>query len=308
MATCGGNLLGWRIWLAIAIAMGLSPMDRCRGAGPFIYVMNIDGTGLRRLVETPQFSGQGSPSWSHDGRRIAIDAWGADGDSKAHIVVVSADGTEVRDLGHGAMPSWSPDDQVIAFQRYDQFGMWAMNSQDGSERVQLLPRAISAQWSPDGARIAAMKLGNGTAVVAYNAVTMEEQQLTPFDEHEFSLGMGWAPDGKRICCRKVLAEGGQSLVLIDFDPAAPAGGARISTRLKGLMASQMKWSPDGKRILICLKRDDHPKVQLYLVDPDANGPPQLVPGQDPNVHNVDPCWSPDGKQIAFAANSDNYDL
>jgi len=60
---------------------------------PWIYTMNPDGSGLRRLV------GGGSPRWSPDSHRILFELFG--------MTSILADGTGMKRMGSGFSPTWS---------------------------------------------------------------------------------------------------------------------------------------------------------------------------------------------------------
>ena len=51
----------------------------------------------------------------------------------SHLLTCQADGQGLKDLGTGAMPSWSPDGKRITFSCYDPRGVWTMNA-DGTSR------------------------------------------------------------------------------------------------------------------------------------------------------------------------------
>ena len=85
-----------------------------------LYVVNVDGLGLRRLTE--DFALDDHPSWSPDGQQIAFvstrrtapagRAWNA-------IYAMNADGKNVRRLSPADAadysPAWSPRGDLIAF-------------------------------------------------------------------------------------------------------------------------------------------------------------------------------------------------
>ena len=66
------------------------------------------------------------------------------------------------------------------------------------------------------------------------------------------------------------------------------------------------WSPDGKKITFMSFRDEHKlpgqngiNGDIYVMNADGTNPINLT--QAPGRHDLDSCWSPDGKQIIFTA-------
>ena len=94
-----------------------------------LYVINADGSGERRLVETARISPTTATAyeldsnfaWSPDGRKIAF--VGMTDDGNTDVYVVRADGLGRKRLTrHPAVddnPAWSPDGRTIAFMRRD---------------------------------------------------------------------------------------------------------------------------------------------------------------------------------------------
>ena len=76
-----------------------------RDGNPEIYVMNKDGSGLRRMTNSPTVDE--APTWSPSGNQIA---WVSDRSGTPHIYVMNADGTGQRLLigdGYCDRPTWS---------------------------------------------------------------------------------------------------------------------------------------------------------------------------------------------------------
>jgi TolB protein len=87
-----------------------------RDGNPEIYVMNADGSGVRRLTDHP--ANDSTPTWSPSGQQIAFTSDRA-GSAIPQIYMMNADGSNVQRLTVGESwadrPSWSPSTNEIAF-------------------------------------------------------------------------------------------------------------------------------------------------------------------------------------------------
>lgn len=91
-----------------------------RGGRPMIYVMNTDGSNVKRLTFQGKYNA--SPSWSPDGKKIAFA--GQDG-ANFDIYVMNADGSGLKRLtsatkangrpANNEDPSFSPDSRYIVY-------------------------------------------------------------------------------------------------------------------------------------------------------------------------------------------------
>jgi len=123
-----------------------------------LYVINADGSGVRRITHDVGF--QGNPAWSPDGSRIAFDCEIDTGNRD--ICTIGVDGTNVvrlttdpaADLG----AAWSPVDGRIAFATSRYGDVWdsqiALMNGDGSGVATLGASGWKPNWSPDGTQIA----------------------------------------------------------------------------------------------------------------------------------------------------------
>jgi hypothetical protein len=97
-----------------------------------LYVVNADGSGLRRLTYDPLAERQAA--WSPDRTQIAFSA--ADGSGNSEIYVINADGTGQHAVTAGPQddaPQWSPDGRIV-FQRGVR--SWIVGA-DGSRAAEL---------------------------------------------------------------------------------------------------------------------------------------------------------------------------
>jgi TolB protein len=120
-----------------------------------VYVMNADGSGVRRLTSTDKTDH--NPAWSPDGKRIVYSREGA-------LFVTPTAGGRARRVGHGFGsandPAWSPDGTRIAFDYrrpgFQNRELYVMNA-DGTRLRELTRLGRTSEfpaWSPDGTRIA----------------------------------------------------------------------------------------------------------------------------------------------------------
>jgi hypothetical protein len=85
-------------------------------------------------------SGASSPSWSPDGRRLAVveDGW---------IALVSSRGRRLRRLVRGGAPAWAPDGRELAFVGAHH-RLFVIAVRGGSPRAVGHIRAVRVDWQP----------------------------------------------------------------------------------------------------------------------------------------------------------------
>ncbi len=207
---------------------------------------------------------------SGDGVRILFgsskeesDVWGVDVASGEEFALAS-------DINAELWPSVSPDNKQVAFQSIRNLSqgnnllngnIMIKSTVADAQPAQLVANASLPLWSPDGTRVAFMRV----AGELYNLWTIrvsggEERQLTK--------------DGMTSV----------KSTLLPYN--------RNQT-------SYFSWSPDNRRIAYSAKRNG--VQNIWLVTADGASDTQLTSNADDNVLMYSPLWSSDGKQIAYTA-------
>jgi Tol biopolymer transport system component len=164
----------------LVFVRSVSPETEAAG----LFTISAEGGDLRQLTH----GDDSSPAWSPDGDLIAF-ARRERGASA--VYVVQPDGGELRRLGTGDAPSWSPDSTRIMVASSG--ALYAL-PRDGSAST-LLASGSSGSWSPDGSRIAFLR--------GRSAFVAPARGGTPRLVHRAARGSSinrpaWSPDGRAL--------------------------------------------------------------------------------------------------------------
>jgi dipeptidyl aminopeptidase/acylaminoacyl peptidase len=256
-----------------------------------VYVVNPDGTGLRRLAQTNSSDYTTGVSWSADGRLLAFSAYrGSDPD----IYIVQANGKRLHQVtfsrGIDIDPSWSPDGKHIAFEtnRNGNVDIYSIDS-TGRNAKRLTTGAENEQdpaWSPDGTRIAyTVEATDGSTreVWVMNADGTNQTQLT--STPNFSENPNWSPDGSRIAFDSDRLEKGDLDV---YSMRADGSDVKRLTTTPALDALPA-YSPDGKKIVFVSDRIQKDSRRLFVLPAAGGRARRLIAGDDPGFQMV-PDW------------------
>ena len=175
------------------------------GVQPAIYLLRVDGGGLRRVT-----SGS-SPAWAPDGARLVFSRHTAQG---TDLYSARLDGGGLRRLTRSAAaegePEWSPDGRLIAFVREGRTGssrVYVMRP-NGSGVRRVTTGSLedkSPTWSPDGRQLAFVREDESLGVSRVYVVSVNGKRVRRLvgkleldPAATFEGGPAWSPDGQRI--------------------------------------------------------------------------------------------------------------
>jgi hypothetical protein len=168
-----------------------------------LAVANLDGSGVKTIGG---FWEDASPDWSFEGKRLAF-ASQREGDRRWRMYIANPDGSNEHTLRRadranlfGEEPTWSPDNQTVAYRGCDptgnRCGLWAM-SEDGVIFNLLIEDAQAAApaWSPRGDKIAFMSARSGDWDIY--TIGVDGTGLAKVTREPAIDGLpAWSPDGK----------------------------------------------------------------------------------------------------------------
>lgn len=257
-----------------------------------LYRISKGGEDVAEIYRNDRFPTVGSPSITKDGESILLHAIPPQGEHKALIVVMSADGKETREVCHGLMPSWAPTGGRFACSRYEGgAGVWIMRTDGNSERR--IDDGWGAQWSPDGQLIA---YTNDNSIRVYDVARQESRVILAKQDHPYRYvhpHLAWSPDSRR------LAFYGNLNHEVEIGVVDVGGSNQLNQRFRTMDASShdLAWMQDGRRLLFSMQSPRYGRNLIYQMNVDTNESPVIFSDSGTGTSWEDVGVSPTGQYI-----------
>jgi Tol biopolymer transport system component len=278
-------------------AAGRAPASAARQPGKLafqtaiggdIYVVNADGTGLRRVTDGMD------PILSPDGTQLAFARWGSP-DGVFVLDLRTGEERRIATVNRPRSPAWSPDGNQLAFERVTRSTACRATPFGCMTDAELRARFGGKDCidTPFGTFCIGDFPMSQVDQIGITRVGADGQGWQDIVSETDAQSLAWYPRRDEFLFRSA---GGLQIIAPDGVPQPLVNNADMASPAI---------SPDGQRIAVQMHLHDHKDIFLL----DAAGQiiqrlttPPYGGGHAPD--NVAPAWSPDGKTILFLTNRD----
>ncbi|HET9952325.1 MAG TPA: protein kinase [Candidatus Eisenbacteria bacterium] len=259
---------------------------------PQIFAIGADGSNERSLTAgqnialNPFFRPGAGIIYSQSGADLVLHIWRMDEHGENARQITTGTGELLVDV--------SSDGRVILFNKTEDADvLWSVSS-DGGTPIRL-GRSVrsSAQFSPDGSRIAHTAIrevnGQGTFVPDIIPTAGGPGMAPPAPPRV--VNPRWTPDGNGVSYTHASNEF-RNLYRLRLN-----GSPEEITHFSDGRLSRHEWSPDGKRLLLLRSTEGNATRNLWVTDADGSNPVALTDFRTGDI--ADMKWASDGSRVYF---------
>ena len=237
------------------------------------------------------------PSWSPDNKSLVYSYISQDKISdKTGLWIISADSSTKKQICFeiAEHPQWSPDGKFIIFDADSGRNVKMINSSGGNP-INVLPDYIHINkgglpcWSPDGNKFA---FKDENYAIWIKELISDSLTRIYHKEDVISLPTCWTPDGKSILIAEMKKTTRNSTI------RKISADGRQDNQIEGHHIGFYRYisiSPDGLLLIYTAKAGKY--LGLWVIP--AEGGKTIPLMESESGHTESPCWSPDGRKIAF---------
>lgn len=271
----------------------------------WICALDLEANSSSRLFTMPELASAGSLCVSIDEKRLAFDGLFKEAERlvDTHLFVSNLDGSDIKDLGLGALPSWSPNANRMVVCRYAPRGVWMMDA-DGSNDYRIDENGWGGRWSPNGKVILYTKQTNQSPdFFLYDVVENSRRALfgdkgNPYTRLLFNSE--WSADGNRIFFKATRRDGSSEISSVSVrEPRDLRVHFLRNTYANiGLIGSD--------QIIVPFRSSEYGTVQLHRVSINCHGPAaenagKHVSGQFTGRNSFGAAMSADCKHVYYVS-------
>ena len=272
------------------------------GSKSLLFVVNRDGTGEHVIGEHPlgsgmRFNNQSAPSWSPDGKLIAMPVIRQ---TDYALNVYPAEGGSPKTIplpGNVAQALWLPDQSGLlvsvanSFTSPDQ--IWLMPFPTGT--LQRLTNDLEAyrhlSLSADGKLLTAVQIQD-TFTTLIGPASKPELGTVITTGKQDGIGLGWMPDGN------LLSQNVDS----EFFLLTPDGKRRTSLFKDKVFQGTFSVCKDGRYIILGRAGLGDQQFAIWRIDATGNNSKQLTEGPE----DYAPDCSPDGHSVIYLSGTEYH--
>ena len=263
-----------------------------------IYVFDVNTSTTKRVTSIP-YVGEWNASWSNNGKKIAHDYPGFNGQSIYITDVLSGISTPLIGAETGNDPAWSPNGEKIGFDDWEDYyhiGWWTQNiylvPATGGTRSLFRFNAHHASWNPKGNKIAFDD--NYGYIGTKDVNTGIETFVTYYGDRP-----SWSPNGQYIAFDGASWIGG-GVWVVKVDTLGNPQGWPVQLTTSGYGPT---WKNNSKEIIFIDWPNGDPDLYSISVE---GGPSTRICGRTGGFDkgDYDPAYSGNGQYIAWSSFTD----